>query len=562
MSNISVIVGDITKQKVDAIINAANRWMLGGGGVDGAIHRAAGPTLVAECRKYPADANGYRVQIGDAKITGAGNLPCKHVIHTAGPDCREVRDHAEQDRLLASSYRRSLEVAKANGLKSVASPSISTGIFGFPMKRAVTIVAKTVTDFLSENPGMSFTMCVYSPDPAQAELDQKAYEDAFASYKPGTVIPNRTLSLSDDDCKFLEDASLNLAFIMQRINRQLDTGNSPKPGVQALAGFRAIDYARLTSLSDDDESGRVKGMVAIYNEVVLSEKNGWTSRVLPQYWVGDLYDKEDPKPATSYSKWAFERKRVMATNSCENPGLATSFPVNLTKEMLLSFTEVLAGSTRPHKGTIGGVDYVLKCGSYSPTSSAEHVHNEYVADCFLRAAGCNVPESREYKVDVSGRGAETVRLSRFLKGARLLGVASSVTDAAIRRQIVETYPVMSFIAAIDTYQHSPMDNVLVDSEGNLWFVDNGASFDFCAKGARKNWFFTRSDIHDPGVGYFSLLRHRDQGNLRTLLAGVSDEELRKAAARYCFVDLVAALPADYQHPNLISYAKQLDSWVR
>ena len=179
MKTVKVIVGDITGQKVDAIINAANRWMLGGGGVDGAIHRAAGPSLRDECARYPADEHGYRVQTGDAKITGAGNLPCRHVIHTAGPDCREVLDSGGQDRLLASSYRRCLEVAKASGCVSVASPSISTGVFGFPIERAVDIVAQVVTAFLSENPEMEFTMCVYEAVPQRARQVRKLYADAF-----------------------------------------------------------------------------------------------------------------------------------------------------------------------------------------------------------------------------------------------------------------------------------------------------------------------------------------------------------------------------------------------
>ncbi len=182
MVKVDVIVADITRQKVDAIVNAANRVMLGGEGVDGAIHRAAGPSLIAECWKHRVDVHGWRVQTGDAKITGAGNLPCRHVIHTAGPDCREILDPAEQDRLLASSYRRSLEVARENGLKSIASPCSSTGIFGFPLERAVTIVARTVTDFLSENSDMSFTMCVFDPDSARSESIRMSYVGAFAGY--------------------------------------------------------------------------------------------------------------------------------------------------------------------------------------------------------------------------------------------------------------------------------------------------------------------------------------------------------------------------------------------
>ena len=207
---VSVEACDITKQDVDAIVNAANRWMLGGGGVDGAIHRAAGPSLVEECRKYPADKNGFRVQTGEAKITGAGNLPAKHVIHTAGPDVRDFarlpigdptdmfgkfagaadwdtvseEDKKELARLLSNSYKNSLELAKENGCKSVAFPSISTGIFGYPVEEAAKTVSDTVGKFLKENPDMSVKMCIFDPNPQKQAQIIKAYEDAFASQNP------------------------------------------------------------------------------------------------------------------------------------------------------------------------------------------------------------------------------------------------------------------------------------------------------------------------------------------------------------------------------------------
>jgi len=354
-----------------------------------------------------------------------------------------------------------------------------------------------------------------------------------------------------------------LAFIMQRINRQLDTGNSPKPGAQALKGFRSIDYARLRSLVPADGSGRTTCLVAIYEDVVKSEKAGWKLRVSPEYWNGSLYDKENPRASTSFGKWAFEHT-VQSIRPSRNVGLdrGTAFPAVLTHAMVIGFTEVLNGSTKPHRGTIDGVDYVLKCGSYSKTSSPAHVYNEYVADCFLRAAGCNVPESCVYHVNVNGQVEETVRLSRYLKGTRLLDVSSGHVDDGIRQQVLDTYPVMSFIAAIDTYQHSPMDNVLVDGGGKIWFVDNGASFDFCATGRRKGWFFTRLNIDDEEYGYYSLLKHPSQANLRLLLHGFSEKDLRHSASRYCFGDLIKTLPADYQQPGLVEYARRLDAWSR
>jgi len=166
MERFEIILGDITEAKTDAIVNAANKTLLGGGGVDGAIHRAAGPELLEECRKL----NGC--ETGQAKITKGYRLPAKYVIHTVGPIWHG--GNHDEDKLLASCYRNSLRLAVDNGIKTVAFPSISTGAYRFPVKRAAGIAVSEILRFLSEDKSLEKVYMVCFD-----RETMKAYEEAF-----------------------------------------------------------------------------------------------------------------------------------------------------------------------------------------------------------------------------------------------------------------------------------------------------------------------------------------------------------------------------------------------
>ena len=165
---LQIVQADITTLPVDAIVNAANQSLLGGGGVDGAIHRAAGPQLLAECRTLGG------CPTGQAKVTRGYDLPANHVIHAVGPRWRGG-DHGE-DELLAGCYRTSLALAEEHGLRSIAFPSISTGIYGFPIERAAHIAVREIREFLQANPGIEQVLLVCFTSQA---LD--AYQQALAA---------------------------------------------------------------------------------------------------------------------------------------------------------------------------------------------------------------------------------------------------------------------------------------------------------------------------------------------------------------------------------------------
>ncbi len=164
--------GDITKEEVDAIVNAANPSLMGGGGVDGAIHRAGGPAIFEECRKI-AEEIGGRLPRGEAVITTGGELPAKYVIHTAGP-IWAGGDKGEPE-TLRKCYVNSLKLALERGLKTVSFPSISTGVYGYPVDKAARVALQAVIDFLKENEGIQEVRFVLFD-----ERTYEAYEKALS----------------------------------------------------------------------------------------------------------------------------------------------------------------------------------------------------------------------------------------------------------------------------------------------------------------------------------------------------------------------------------------------
>jgi len=171
-TRVRLVRGDITHMETDAVVNAANSSLMGGGGVDGAIHRAGGPAILSECMEVRRTTYPDGLPTGEAVITGGGSLKARHVIHTVGP---VWRGGGSEERLLAAAYRNSLRVAVENGLKSVAFPSISTGAYGYPVEKAARTAVKTVKAFIEEDPSLDEVVFVL-----YSERDYEVYGRALA----------------------------------------------------------------------------------------------------------------------------------------------------------------------------------------------------------------------------------------------------------------------------------------------------------------------------------------------------------------------------------------------
>ena len=173
-----LLQGDITRQSTDAIVNAANSGMMGGGGVDGAIHRAGGPAILEDCKQIISQQGS--LPTGEAVITTGGNLQAKYVVHTVGPVWHG--GHGSEPELLASAYRQSLRISVENGLKSISFPSISTGAYGYPLKLAAPIALETIIDFLNRDESIKEVVFVLFEDKTY-----QAYAQALEALLPETA---------------------------------------------------------------------------------------------------------------------------------------------------------------------------------------------------------------------------------------------------------------------------------------------------------------------------------------------------------------------------------------
>lgn len=245
---IKVIQGDITKVKVDAIVNAANTSLLGGGGVDGAIHREGGNAILQDCIKIRDKQGGC--QVGEAVITTAGNLPAKYVIHTVGPIWKGGSEN--EDKLLTNAYRNSLKIAIDNNIQSISFPNISTGVYNFPKDRAANIALSTVVDYLKDDKIIKdvFFVC----------FDKENF-DIYNSLlnNDNIVLPNLTISVNKiNDLNMTDQEKIirhdTLEFLRQRIGGCFGTADG------IFAGH-----------PNDEERAKELRKLALNNKITLQE---------------------------------------------------------------------------------------------------------------------------------------------------------------------------------------------------------------------------------------------------------------------------------------------------
>ena len=287
---LEIVRNDITKMAVDAIVNAANESLLGGGGVDGAIHRAAGPELLRECRTLGG------CKTGDAKVTKAYGLPCKYVIHTVGPVWSGGKSGERE--LLVSCYRKSLELAKAQGCESVAFPLISSGIYGYPKDRALRVAVDTIGEFLMEN---DMTVYIVIFDRAAYQISGKLFAD-IAEYIDDHYVAEHTDSHRER---------------LRRFNRMESTAVCSMPAPDFIAEPVAMSVA-CGSLSDELDE-----LDAGFSETLLK-----------------LIDRTGKKDSEIYKKANVDRKLFskIRNNPDYKPSKATAIAFAIALELDLAET--------------------------------------------------------------------------------------------------------------------------------------------------------------------------------------------------------------------------------
>ena len=315
---LQIVRNDITKMKVDAIVNAANSSLLGGGGVDGCIHRAAGPELLAECKMLGG------CETGSAKITKGYKLPCKYVIHAVGPRWRDGK-HDEREKLV-SCYRTSLALAKEHGCETVAFPLISSGIYGYPKDQALKVAIDTISDFLLEN---DMTVYIVIFDRKAYQISEKLFSD-IAAYIDDNYVNEHTDSRSMQ--------MMRLEMLSQEEPEEVSFGAPPAP---MAASARTLDDA----LSQIDES---------FSEMLLRkiDEKGMTD--------AQCYKKANIDRKL-FSKIRSDRLYKPSKPTALAFALALELPLDETKEMLMK-----AGFALSHSNKFDIIiEYFIEHGNYN-----------------------------------------------------------------------------------------------------------------------------------------------------------------------------------------------------
>ena len=321
---LEIVRNDITKMKVDAIVNAANESLLGGGGVDGAIHRAAGSGLLAECRTLGG------CKTGKAKITGGYKLPAKYVIHTVGPVYRDGK-HGEKT-LLESCYRESLALAKERGCETVAFPLISSGVYGYPKDQALKVAIDVISDFLLEN---EMTVYIVIFDKAAYQISEKLFSD-IAEYIDDNYVDEHT------------DYSRE----RNRMNAMSGVAPRTRRKKSDISSFEICDCKAL--LAEDDLDAKLKQIDESFSQMLLRK-----------------IDEKGMTDAECYKKANIDRKLFSKIRSDVHykPSKSTALAFAISLELSLDETEDMlrkAGFALSHSNKFDIIiEYFISKGNYN-----------------------------------------------------------------------------------------------------------------------------------------------------------------------------------------------------